>query len=418
MNTAGNLAQFNTLMERCRASAFYRDRLPAGSLTSFAEFKSLPFTTKDQLREASPDGLLCVPKLEMLQYHESFGTTGRPVSVWLTAEDLAHNARALADWGGGFRPDDVVMVRFPYALSGVAHMVQAAAQLEGACVIPMDARTPVSPFPRVVELLRKLNVTVLCCLPVQAVLIAETAELLGLRPREDFPVLRAIRTAGEPLPRGRLELIQEIWGLPVHDHYGLTEIGPAALACEHGQLHPLLEDFIFEVLSEETMQDVRAGEVGLLVATTLKRRGTPLLRYITGDLVRFSASKCQCGKDVMMESHGRCESVMQINGRRLDLCDLDRIIAGLPCRRYWAAGPGAGGLHIVAEEEKGATEVPAELVRDLEAELRLPVRVEILPRGALYDRNMLLAVAEVGKPRYLYSAREMKEGVFLRSKLL
>lgn len=413
MRDQEKLALLNRVLADCKASPFYRKRLPEAALRSLDGIKRLPLTTKDDLRRESPRGLLCAPLSELVQYHESFGTTGAPVSVWLTREDLLASVRATAAWGVGFNEDDVVLVRFPYALSSVAHLVHAAAQSRGACVIPVSSRSTVSPFPRVVEMLRRLNVTVLCCLPLQAVLLAETAEMLGMDPSGDFPHLRAICTAGEPLAAGRRQLIEEIWGVPAFDNYGLTETGVVGLDCEYGRMHPRDGDFVLELLGEDHTADAGPGELGYLVLTTLRRRGTPLIRYLTGDRARLAAGSCPCGRGSILEIHGRKEHTIEVNGRVLDLWDLHDMVSRFPCRRFWLAGPVPGGIRFVIEREKPQDEIPPVLVERLEEEFGLILQVELVPHGTLYDRAELLAVNAVGKPRYIYSRRELAEGTYL-----
>lgn len=416
MTSEEKLDALNRLLEHCRRSPFYRERLPDRPLRSLKELKDLPLLTKDDLRKHSPFGLLCVPRSELYQYNETFGTTGIPVSNWLTKEDLKTSARAIIkNCGINFNEDDIVLVRFPYAISAIAHIITAAAHLKQACVIPASSRSTVSPFPRIVDLMRRLEVTVLAGLPLQALLIAETAELLGLDPTIDFPHLRGICTAGETLPPGRRKLLEETWGAPVYDNYGMTEIGPAVLDCEFGRSHPVEDSFIFEILDEELKNEVKAGEIGYLVITTLKRRATPSIRYVTGDRARLVRNECPCGKEECIEVHGRKEYTVSVGERLLDLWDLDEIVSRLPLRRYWVVGLTPGGLHFVIEEEKDISDIPSELLSELEKKYEMKLRIDVVPRGTLCDRGELLALGVVGKPRYIYTAQEMAEKKYVKS---
>jgi len=418
MNQDEKLQALNRLLLHCKNSPFYRDRIPEGPLASLEELKGLPFTTKEDLRKNSPYGFICVPRKELYQYHESFGTTGDPVSVWLTREDFVDLAHSVNSGGINFTEDDVVLVRFPYAISSVAHFVHAAAQMKGACVIPASSRTVVIPFTRIVNLLKKLDVTVLASLPLQAVLIAETAEMMGYRPDRDFPGLRAIYTAGEALTPHRRKALEDIWGVPVSDNYGMTEIGAAAVNCEYGIHHPLEDKFIFELLDEELKSEVKPGETGYLVVTTLTRRGTPLIRYFTGDRARLVMKDCPCGRKVSMEIRGRKQDILKIGDRDFDLWDVGDLVSALPCRRFWAAGPAPGGLRIVVEQERPGDAVSPELVKRLEAEYNVRLDIEVVPKGTLYDRSELLSVGLVGKPRYIYTQREMEGKDYLKSQKL
>jgi phenylacetate-CoA ligase len=114
-------------------------------------------------------------------------------------------------------------VRFPYAISVPAHIVTQAARERGACVIPASSRTAISPYRRVIELLTKLDVTVLGCLPMEAIWLAEAARQMNRDPARDFPHLRAICTAGELLSDARRERIADLWNCRVYNLYGCTE---------------------------------------------------------------------------------------------------------------------------------------------------------------------------------------------------
>lgn len=415
MDQQDKVEALNQVLANARVSPFYRGRIPDRPLRSLEELGQIPLTTKQDLRSQSPFDLMCVPRSEIYQYHETFGTTGIPVPIWFTRDDLRNNAREITRCGVGLNEDDIVLVRFPYAISAVAHMFHAAAQLKGACVIPASARSTVSPFPRVVNMLRQLEVTVLACLPLQVVLLAETAGLLGLDPGRDFPHLRAICTGGEPLSPARRSLLESIWRVPVFDIYGMAEIGTAVVDCEFRTPHPLEDYFIFELLGEDLRTPVKNGEPGHLVITTLKKRATPFVRYLTGDLARVVEKECPCGKDLSLEVHGRREDTITAGSRSFDRWDLEEIVSHLPYRRFWVVGQMPGGLHFVVEEEGDGGAIGPEPVTGLEERYRMKIRVEVVPQGTLYDRSDLLSVGVVGKPQYLYSEAEMKQKKYLKS---
>jgi phenylacetate-CoA ligase len=415
MDEQTTLAALNTVLQHCQKAPFYRERFSGEPLRSLAEFQRIPLATKAELRAASPFGLVCLDRSELYQYHETFWTTGPPVSVWLSKQDYLDNAAELRDWGVGFHPDDLVMVRFPYAISSIAHTVTTLAQQCGACVVPAGARSTVSPFPRIVDLLRKLPVTVLACLPLQALLIAETARLLGYDPRSDFPSLRAICTAGELLAPGRRQTVAEAWGVPVFDNYGMTEIGVAVVDCPLQRPHPQTDYFYFEILREDRQTPADPGETGLLVVTTLKRRGTPLVRYLTGDRARLVPGRCACGREMTLEIRGRTEDTVTVGGRRLDLWDIEEIVAALPHRRFWVAAADGDSLRLVVEADASETSLPPELLKNLEERFGIQLSVTVVARGSLYDRDELLAVGLVGKPQYIYTAQEMAEERYLKS---
>lgn len=415
MTPQERLEALNRALRRARKAEFYRDRLPRRGLRSLDELSQIPLTTKADLRAVSPFGLLCVPWRKLYQYHETFGTTGTPVSSWYTKHDFRDNAQEIALGGVNLGPEDLLLVRFPYAISAAAHVFHEAGRLAGACVIPASSRSTVSPFPRILDLLRKLKVTVMAGLPLQALLLAETAELMGLDARTDFPDLRAICTAGEGLGPARRALLENLWGVPFFNYYGLTETGNVAADCAHRRLHVAEDYFIVELLAPDLKTPVAPGQIGYLVVTALRRRATPAIRYLTGDRARWVTEECPCGRGWSLEVRGRDEDTLVAGGRDFDVWDLEEILSHLPCRRFWAVASTGEGLRFVVEEERPGDAVSGELLRQLEAECGLPLRFDIVPRGTLYDRRQLLDVGCVGKPRYIYSENELDRGAHLRS---
>lgn len=413
MSEDKRLEDLNRTITQARKSTFYSKRILKESLESLEELKELPFTTKDDIRQNSPFGLVAVPETELFQYHETFGTTGIPAAAWLTKEDLDDITRRVNLRGIEFTNSDIVLVRFPYAISTIAHFTHAAAQKMNACVIPASSRTTVTPYSRVVNLMKKLNVTVLACLPLEGILVGETAELMGLRPIEDFPKLRAIYTAGELMTPRRRRTLEDMWGAPVIDNYGMTEIGPAITDCKYGCPHPINDSFIFEILDDEFRKEVKPGETGNLVVTTLNRRAVPLIRYMTGDRARLIKNDCRCGEKECLQIRGRKKDVISVNGQEFDLWDLEEIVELVPFCRLWACGQVDGKLEFIIEQRYEGDKLNPKTIKMIEDKYKVGVNVKIVPKGTLYDRNKLLEVGEVGKPKYVYSEEEMKKQAYL-----
>ncbi|EAU63999.1 phenylacetate--CoA ligase family protein [Stigmatella aurantiaca] len=403
------LETINQVLQQARNSIFYKERLPVAPLRTWEDFQRLPFTSKEDLRRYSPHGLVCVPDRELLQYHESSATTGTPVSVWYSRDDLAEIRERFSAWGVGFMPGDRVLVRFPYALSTIGHFVHAAAQHRQACVIPADSRTSITPLPRVVELMRKLQVTVLATISLSAMMIAEAAEMAGLDPRRDFPHLRAICCAGEPLTLYRRRYLEELWGVPVYDNYGMTETGPQAMDCHEQRLHPWQDLFWMEILDERLEKAVAPGDVGHLVVTSLSRRASPMIRYLTGDRVQRLEQPCGCGHSSTLRIRGRAEESLWVHNRPFDLWELEEIVHQLPSRRFWKAAAQQNGLHFIVEQEGDRDHVPPALLAQLEQQHGVRLTVDLVPKGTLYDRKELISFGMLGKPVYLCSPQSLQE---------
>lgn len=311
------LDRLRETVARAARSSYYGPRLAGVRVETLDDLGRLPITSKEDARAASPFGLLAVAPDELFQYHESYGTTGTPTSSWLTRQDFQNYATQINHTGADLRPDDRLLVRFPYAISVPAHIVTRAAHDRGACVIPVSSRTAIAPYPRVIDLLRKLRATVIGCLPTEAVWLAETARRQGLDPARDFSHLRALLVAGELLSDARRARVAALWNAPVFNLYGCTEAGNIAADCGAGRLHLSWDHFLLEVLDEETWEPVPPGERGTAVLTTLTRQAMPLVRFVLGDHVRLRAEpRCPCGRTApVLEHHGRDLNRFPFGGR-------------------------------------------------------------------------------------------------------
>ena len=80
--------QLATIKER---SPFYAKKFEGIDVTDVrtqADFEKLPFSEKDDLRAVYPLGLQAVPDEEVVRIHSSSGTTGTPVIIPYTQQDV------------------------------------------------------------------------------------------------------------------------------------------------------------------------------------------------------------------------------------------------------------------------------------------------------------------------------------------
>ena len=397
--------ELRDLLTRIGNSPLYRHKL-SGIDTErfgFSELRSLPLTTKDELRRAGPYGNLAVPVQEAAQYHESFGTTGEPSASWFAREDLETGGRQLKECGVNLSADDLVLVRFPYAMSLPAFLMQQACLQAGAGVVPASGRTVVTPYPRVLDLMRRLGVTVLAGLPREMELLAESARLLGRQPTWDYPSLRAICVAGELTGDARRRHIETLWGVPVFNMYGSTETANIAVMCEHGTMHVSERDFIVEALKENGKEPVPEGARGYAAITTLSHRATPLLRYFNEDIVALSPHACPCGRPGAALAHyGRAKDRMTFGTTTLDAKDVQDAVYSLsPAPDAWLVIEQERGLHVLLDSHASERWSLDAAKARLTTLLRVPVTVEIAAEGALLDREELTRNEPSRKPVYI-----------------
>jgi len=303
-----------------KAVPFYRAKLSeagvtADSIRSLEDLARLPFTTKRDLRDHYPFGLLAVPMKEVIRLHASSGTTGKPTVVAYTRNDMTLWSELMtrAYAAAGVTEDDVVHNAFGYGLFTGGLGFHYGAERLGATIIPVSGGNT----KRQLMLMRDFGSTVLCCTPSYSLLIAEVAEEDGID-LKSLPLKVGIFGA-EPWSERMREEIESRLGLVALNVYGLSEvIGPGvSVECtEKRGMHIFEDHFIPEIIDPDTGERLPEGELGELVFTCVTKEALPLLRYRTRDRTRLVREKCACGRTtVRMERIvGRTDDMIIVRG--------------------------------------------------------------------------------------------------------
>ncbi|MEU5978890.1 AMP-binding protein [Streptomyces sp. NPDC047315] len=373
-------------------------------------FAALPPTTKQDLRDQYPFGLLAVERRELATYHESSGTAGQATPSYYTEDDWVDLAERYARKWVGITADDTLFVRTPYALMITGHLAQAAARMRGALVVPGDYRSLAMPYVRVIRALHDLGVTLTWSIPTEPLMWAAAARAAGLSPEKDFPDLRAIFVGGEPLTPARRRRIGELWGVPVVEEYGSTETGSLAGECPEGRLHLWADRVLFEVYSPRTGRFSTEGS-GQLVVTPLYREAMPLLRYNLEDEVEVSNEPCGCGWHLpTVRVLGRSAFGHPVAGRNVTQHQLEELVFDLPLAYevlFWRARaePDVLRLHFEVPDEHRDAAV-RELTAAVARTLGVPCEITALAPGALVPHEVLAQGRDVVKPRSLLGPDE------------
>jgi len=277
-----------TTIERARQSSLYSERLRNIELRELDDFRDVPLTTRQDLTRAGLHGTRAVPLDRVCHYGETSGTTGEPNSTWLTAEDLARNARTIADRHPDvFAPGRILMNRFPF-MAAPAHLIQLIAQQGGGVAIPAGNINWDVPFPRALELAQRTGAQVLAGLPLEPIVLAQIAQARGLDPAKDLAI-DTFFLGGAPLPPILQKRIERAWGAELYDQFGCTEGSAMGSESEHHDgLHFWTDLFHIEVVDEATGAPTPEGDMGILVMTPLWNNTiTPFLRWNTGDYVSY-----------------------------------------------------------------------------------------------------------------------------------
>ncbi|MDR0402545.1 MAG: phenylacetate--CoA ligase [Treponema sp.] len=315
------LARLKNLVEMLYEKVpFYRKKMDALGVNSrdihrLSDIEKFPFTTKDDLRENYPHGLLACPKDRIVEVHMSSGTTGKPVVDEYTRGDIdiwrESMARTMA--AGGCTRDDIVQNCYGYGLFTGGPGAHYGAMTLGAEVLPMSSGNTA----RQLMFMQDFGSTMLTCTPSYALYMAEEAAEAGIDLRA-LPLRKGCFGA-EPWSENMRKEIENRYGMKAYDIYGLTEIiGPGvSFECEAQDGLHINEDLFFpEIIDPETGKALPPGEKGELVFTTLTKEGTPLLRYKTRDVTYFMEEPCSCGRTTvkMHRLFGRTDDMLIIRG--------------------------------------------------------------------------------------------------------
>ena len=284
-------------------------------IKNFDDIHKLPFVTKQVLRETYPFGLFAVPMNKIVRMHASSGTTGKPVVVAHTLDDLAvwtdGVQRALSGYGVG--PGDILQNAYGYGLFTGGLGLHDGGQALGVTVVPISGGNT----ERQVMLMRDFGATVVSCTPSYFLHIIDKAQDMGIDLRE-LPVRTGVFGA-EPWSDGMRRKIEADAGIKAYDIYGLTEIcGPGVGAeCVHQNGTHLYEDHFYpEIINPDTLEPLPDGQRGELVFTTLDRFAMPMIRYRTRDLTCLMTEPCPCGRTIrrMKRIAARSDDMLIIRG--------------------------------------------------------------------------------------------------------
>ena len=297
----------------------YRERMEAAGLTpddinSVDDLKKMPFTTKDDLREAYPYGLLARPLSECVRIQSTSGTTGRRVVAFYTQHDLDLwedcCARAIVAAGG--TNEDVCHISYGYGLFTGGPGLNGGSHKVGCLTLPMSSGNT----ERQIQFMTDLGSTILCCTPSYAAYLAESIHERGVR---DQIKLKAGIFGAEAWTEEMRHDIEEKLGIKAHDIYGLTEISGPGVSFECSEqkgMHVNEDHFIAEVINPITGEVLPDGEKGELVFTSITKEAFPLIRYRTRDICILNHERCSCGRTHvrMTKPLGRSDDMLIVKG--------------------------------------------------------------------------------------------------------
>ncbi len=317
-------------------SPFYRKKfkeagLHPSDIKSLNDLPKLPFTKKQDLRDTYPFGMFTVPLSQVVRFHASSGTTGKPTVVGYTANDIRNWVESLcrALVSCGVSSDDIMQIAYGYGLFTGGLGFHYAAERLGSTVIPISAGNTA----RQVELMRDLGTTVIACTPSYMLYLSEYASEIGINIANDTK-LRAGIFGAEPWSEETRRRIEEKTGITAYDVYGTSELsGPLFTECtERNGIHIWADMFLIEIVDPETGEQVGEGEKGELVVTTLTKEALPLIRWRTGDITYMESDKCGCGRTHprIMRILGRADDMLIVRGVNVFPSQIEHVLLQIP----------------------------------------------------------------------------------------
>lgn len=293
--------ELKVLLDRVyRNSAFYHGKMKEAGVSpddikSIEDIRKLPFMKKTDLRDNYPDKLVCVDREDLVRFHVSSGTTGKPTVVSYTKNDIEMwadaVARSLTACGLGKR--DVIQVCYGYGLFTGGLGLHYGAEKLGAVVIPASTGNT----ERQIELIQDLKTTAVAGTPSYFIHMLDVAKKMGVDIRKDTNLRTAVLGA-EPWTEEMRRYIHDISGVTAHNIFGTSELsGPMFCDCEEMHGTHIHSDIAYtEIIDPETGEPLPPGEKGELTITVLKKEAFPMIRYRLGDVSSILEGECPCGR--------------------------------------------------------------------------------------------------------------------------
>lgn len=370
-------------------NGFYKEKLNKIQLpiTTISELQQLPMVTKKELVldqvEYPPFGNNhSFPQSSYIRYHQTSGTTGRPLKVLDTVESWEWWTDCWVEvlQTAGVTSDDRAYLAFSYGPFIGFWTAHEGVQKLGGMVIPGGSMSSEERLSSMVE----NDATVLLCTPSYALHLSEVAKKIGIDIKNS--TIHTIITAGEPggsIPSTRAQ-IESLWGAKLYDHVGMTEMGAYGYSCtEQKGLHINEAEFIAEIINPQTGEPVQPNQTGELVLTNLGRYGYPMIRYRTGDVVRNSDEFCVCGNSYKFLPGGiigRTDDMVVIRGINIYPSSVESIVREFSeITEFRIVYYTQDDMDQIKVQIEGTEEVANLLEKAFRKRIGLRIEVEIVP---------------------------------------
>jgi len=380
--------------------AFKKNGVTPADIKTLHDIQKLPFTTKNDLRDNMPFGMLTAPLIDYVELHASSGTTGIPITACYTVHDLEVWSEVMARClcMSGLTKKDIFQNPIPYGTFTGAFGFHYGAQKIGSMFIPSGK----GQSERQIKLMEYYGTTFISGVASYAIRLGQVAESMGIDPKK-LSVRNGLFGA-EMFTKGLKQRIIDTWDMDVHDIYGLTEMcGPGVSTdCdEHDGLHIWEDHFLLEVLDPKTLEPVGPEEEGELVITTLTKTGMPLLRYRTRDIAKiYDETTCECGRTHRKHStiKGRSDDMIILRGTNIYPGQIEHVLmkhedVGGNWRMVLSTKNEMDMLTVELETSRQLSQIEMmdleeQLKGDIQSVLVFTPQVKILPPNTIPDTGL------------------------------
>ncbi len=375
-------------------------KITPDDIKTLEDVRKLPFTTKDDLRDNAPFGLMATSLDNCIELHASSGTTGIPVTACYTQNDIEVWSEVMARClsMSGLTKKDVFQNPIPYGTFTGAFGFHYGAQKVGAMVIPSGK----GQSERQIKLMQYYGSTFMSGVASYALRLGQVAQDIGIDPKK--LKIRNGLFGAEMFTPGLKKRIVDTWDMDVHDIYGLTEMcGPGVSTdCDsHDGLHLWQDHFLIEIIDPKTLEPIGLEEEGEVVLTTLTKEGMPLLRYRTRDIAKlYDQEVCECGRTHIKHStiKGRSDDMIIIRGTNIFPGQIESVLMKNPSvggnwRMVLSTKNDVDMLTVEVETKKqlsteGTESLAQKLQNDIKSVIVFTPKIEVLPPNTIPDTGL------------------------------
>lgn len=327
----------NTVKRIYENVPYYRKKLEEMGIApedikSLDDLKNLPFTVKDDFRANYPFGLFSSEKRDIVRFHASSGTTGKPTVVGYTRKDMETWKELISRvvTQAGVTQDDTAQISFGYGLFTGAFGLHQGLESVGAAVIPMSSGNT----EKQIMVMRDFQTTALISTPSYALHMAEVAKSLGIDPKKDIPLKWGL-FGGEGSTEAMRKELQQTWGIFATENYGMSELMGPGISGEClalNGMHINEDHFLPEIINPDTGEVLGPGERGELVITTITKEALPIIRYRTKDITSLHYETCDCGRTTvrMAKIQGRSDDMLILGGVNVFPSQIEEVLINAP----------------------------------------------------------------------------------------